>query len=129
MRQRGRRSAEALAISRIDGKPPRLTAPAGLNAKERALFEQLVNAADPQHFRRTDIPVLIGFVQASLLSRKLGRDSDATRTMASLATRLRLTPASRTDPKTIARQRLPAAIGPWRKEPCEDSDDDEKVLQ
>lgn len=51
MRQRGRRSAEALAIN-VSGAPTRLTAPSGLNAKERAQFEELVNAADPNHFRK-----------------------------------------------------------------------------
>jgi hypothetical protein len=73
MRQRGRRSAEALAIN-VSGAPTRLTAPSGLNAKERAQFEELVNAADPNHFRKGDTPLLVSLAQATLLAQKLGRD-------------------------------------------------------
>jgi hypothetical protein len=131
MRQRGRKSATRLAINNVDGSPPRLVLPAGLNAKERALFEQVVNATDPGHFRKGDVPMLIAFVQASLLSRALGRDSSqikewerATRTLASLATRLRLTPHSRTRPETIARQQQPAA-GSWNKVPWESETEEE----
>ena len=123
MRQRGRRSAEALAINNVDGSPPRLTAPAGLNTKERVLFEQLVHTTSPSHFRASDASLLVAFVQAILLSRKLGRDlskvaewEKATRTMASLATRLRLTPQSRSDPKTIARMQQPNdGVAPWHR--------------
>jgi hypothetical protein len=132
MRQRGRRSAEALAINNVDGTPSRLATPIGLNVKERALFEQLVKTTDPRHFRATDTSMLVAFVQAVLLSRQLGRDPSktrewerATRTMASLATRLRLTPASRTRPETIARQRPLDGVAPWpRAEQTPDEDDE-----
>ena len=57
-------------------------------------------------------------MQATLLARraiaKAGRDRDAlavlekaTRMQATLATRLRLAPQARTDPKTLARQEVP----------------------
>ena len=96
MRQRGRKSVEQLLIN-VSGEPLRLETPAGLNAKEREMFAELVNSTNPDHFRPSDIPMLIAFVQASLLSRKLARSgtiSDwekATRCLSSLATRLRLT--------------------------------------
>jgi hypothetical protein len=110
MRQRGRKSAEALAIN-VSGEPPRLTPPAGLNPKERAAFVELVNAADPRHFRRSDAPMIVALVQATIKARELGRDpaktqdwERASRVMMALATKLRLTPQCRTRPESIARQ-------------------------
>ena len=54
--------------------------------------------------------MLVSYVQATLLSRVTARDpkmiavwEKATRMQATLATRLRLAPQSRTDPKTLAR--------------------------
>ncbi|MGB9394444.1 MAG: hypothetical protein WCB32_06625 [Pseudolabrys sp.] len=79
------------------------------------LFTELVAACDARHFVESDLPLLVSYVQATLLSRSTARDPDkiaiwekATRMQATLATRLRLAPQSRTDPKTIARglQRL-----------------------
>ena len=109
MRQRGRKSAEALAIN-VSGEPPRLTPPAGLSPKERAAFVELVNAADPRHFRRSDVPMIVALVQATIKARELGRDPSktqdwerASRVMMALATKLRLTPQCRTRPESIAR--------------------------
>jgi hypothetical protein len=120
MRQRGRRSAEALAIN-VSRAPSRLTAPSSLNAKERAQFEALIDASDPKHFRKSDIPLLVSLAQAALLSHKLGRDPDrigewekVTRVQAMLATKLRLTPQSRTDPKTVARMQQ-NGTAPWHR--------------
>ena len=124
MRQRGRKSADLIAMN-VDGRPPRLTVPSGLNAKESALAQELIDSAAPEHFRATDAPLLVALVQATLMSRSLARDATkardpakiaswekATRTMASLATKLRLSPQSRTDPKTVGRDIRP----PWLKE-------------
>jgi hypothetical protein len=137
MRQRGRRSAEALAIN-VSGAPTRLTAPSGLNAKERAQFEELVNAADPNHFRKGDTPLLVSLAQATLLAQKLGRDptkvgewEKATRVQMSLATKLRMTPQARFDRKTIG------SMQPGGNDPNSDEDeewpraaaDDKKDLQ
>jgi hypothetical protein len=78
-----------------------------------------------KHFVPSDLPLLISFVQATLLSRKAiakaAGDKDAlatwekaTRMQATLATRLRLAPQSRTDPKTLARQPTPRlTLAPW----------------
>jgi hypothetical protein len=125
MRQRGRKSAANVVALSVNGLSPRLTAPPGLSTAERSLFNELIGACDPRHFVRSDLPLLVSFVQATLLSRraasKLTKDprmvrtwETATRMQATLATRLRLAPQARTDPKTIARQQ-PAYHGakPW----------------
>ena len=124
MRQRGRQSAAAnLVPLSVDGRPPRLTTPPGLRTDEQTLFNELVGACDPRHFVKSDIPLLISYVQSTLLSRdaaaKLENDprlvavwEKATRMQATLATRLRLAPQARTDPKTIARQQTAVLSGP-----------------
>jgi hypothetical protein len=63
---------------------------------------------------QSDLPLLVSYVQATLLARRaataLAKDismiaiwEKATRMQATLATRLRLAPQARSDPKTIAR--------------------------
>lgn len=109
MRQRGRKSVANLV--RVDGAPPRLNPPADLNDDEWMLFVELINACSPQHFVQSDLPLLVSYVQATLLARSMARDPEkiavwekAVRMQATLATRLRLAPQARTDPKSIARQ-------------------------
>lgn len=111
MRQRGRRSAVDLATIGIDGKPPKLQPPPYLNQAERQLFVELIGSCAPSHFVESDLPLLASFVQATLLSRGAARDpkligvwEKAVRVQATLATRLRLAPQSRVDPKTLTRQ-------------------------
>jgi hypothetical protein len=99
----------------VSGLPRRLTAPSGLSADERAQFNELVGACDPRHFVKSDMSLLVSYVQSTLLSRRaasqMRRDPDmvtvwekATRMQATLATRLRLAPQARTDPLTVARR-------------------------
>jgi hypothetical protein len=121
MRQRGRPSADLVALPNVSGEPERLTPPADLDEAEAALFAELVGACSPRHFVKSDLPLLVSFVQATLLARGTARDPEkvatwerAVRVQATLATRLRLAPQARTDPKTVARQapqRLTPA--PW----------------
>jgi hypothetical protein len=120
MRQRGRKSAANLVTLRVDGAPPRPHPPAYLQDDERMLFTELVAACDARHFVESDLPLLVSYVQATLLSRSTARDPDkiaiwekATRMQATLATRLRLAPQSRTDPKTIARGLQRLGPQPW----------------
>ena len=121
MRQRGRRSAADLVTLRVDGTPPRLTAPSSLSEDERKLFAELVNACDPRHFVEGDLPLLVSFVQATLMARnsanapsKITIWERAVRVQAMLATRLRLAPQALTDPKTLARQQAQAhQCAPW----------------
>jgi hypothetical protein len=119
MRQRGRKSAD-LAVINVDGKPPKLTPPPDLRDDERALFIELIDATDTRHFRPTDLPLLTSFIQATLLARstaynpnKVATWEKAVRVQAALATRLRLSPQSRTDPKTIGRQQARPFKRPW----------------
>jgi hypothetical protein len=109
------------------GLPPRLTAPSGLSIEERNLFNELVGACDPRHFVKSDRPLLVSYVQSTLLSRtaaaKMTKNVDwvktwetATRMQATLATRLRLAPQARTDPLTIARQQAAYHSGPSESE-------------
>jgi hypothetical protein len=122
MMQRGRKSAAALSV--IDIKSvPRLRTPPGLTDAEDALFRQLVGQCAADHFVPSDSPMLVAYVQAVLLTRgafKMLDDSgmgfqqwqSAAKTMATLATKLRLCPHSRSDPKTITRHSRELGIGP-----------------
>lgn len=146
MRQRGRKSAASLlVVNNVDGTPPRLPTPVGLNTRERVVFEMLVNACSPNHFRKSDTPLLVSYVQACLLSHRLGRTNKlkeweaSVRVMVALSTKLRLNPHTRSDPKTVAREPDPwlrKLRKPWEsKHPSDpaydaaDDDDDEKKLQ
>jgi len=122
MRKRGRKSGDELAVINVNGDPPRLDPPPTLTDPERALFVELVQACSPKHFVPSDLPLVVSYVQATLLSRRavtsaatapamLALWEKATRMQATLATRLRLSPQARTDPKTIGRQ-MPQRIGP-----------------
>ena len=122
MRQRGRRSAANLVTLHVDGAPARLEPPVCLNNRERKLFSELIAACDPCHFVESDLPLLTSFAQATVLAQTTANDPDkietwalAVRLQATLATRLRLAPQARTDPKTIARRAIEQrpAIAPW----------------
>jgi len=127
MRKRGRKSADELAVINVNGDPPRLDPPPTLTDPERALFVEIVQACSPKHFVPSDLPLVVSYVQATLLSRQavtnaatapamLALWEKATRMQATLATRLRLSPQARTDPKTIGRQ-MPQRVGPppWER--------------
>src|SRR4051794_2412638 len=108
MRQRGRKAAHLLAVPVIEAPSPSPDPPPGLTEPEQTLFTEIAAAAP--HLRPSDAELLASYVQATLMSRRAARDPDgidvwekATRLQVSLATRLRLTPQSRTDPKTLAR--------------------------
>jgi hypothetical protein len=114
MLQRGRKSLANVTALRVDGKPSRLAPPPHLNATERKLFTDLVAATNAKHFTESDSPLLVSYVQATLLSRraikKAGRDAralstweKACRMQAVIATKLRLAPQSRIDRKAVTR--------------------------
>lgn len=124
MLQRGRKSTANVAAPNLSGESSRLTPPSLLNNEERALFVELVGACDALHFRKSDLPLLVSFIQSTLISRAAAHDPDkailwekAVRMQATLATRLRLSPQSRTDPKTIGRNQPYLGRKPW--EPVE----------
>jgi len=130
--QRGRKSSAAtLAAPNVTGRPSPLTPPASLNDDERALFCELVGACATEHFRKSDLPLLTSFVQATLIARDAAHDPDkatlwekAVRMQATLATRLRLSPQSRTDPKVVAREG-PRLRYPWEPIEKKETDDDD----
>ena len=118
-----RKSVASFEVVAVDGKPDRLSPPPHLNKAERNLFSEIVGAVDAQHFVEGDLPLLCSYVTATLIARKASHDvsminvwEKAARMQATLATRLRLSPQSRLDPKTVAR-RLPERSGPapWER--------------
>ena len=120
MAQRGRKSVANLATLQVDGAPPKLQPPAYLEADEQLLFYELIDACSPQHFRPSDMPLVVSYVQATLISRNAAHEPDkitlwekAVRMQATLATRLRLSPHSRISPKTVARQQPRRGPPPW----------------
>jgi phage terminase small subunit len=131
MGQRGRKSAAALAVIGVDGNPNRLLPPASLSDAERAVFVDVVTACDPTHFQPSDLPLLCRYCEAAVLGEQAalelrrgavvdGKPSPwitiqekAVRAMVSLSMRLRLSPQSRIDPKTLGRKEAYAGPKPW----------------
>src|SRR5262245_10259813 len=113
MMQRGRKSAAALSVVAIE-TVPRLRPPPGLAKAEEDLFRLIVGQCAADHFVPSDGPMVVAYCQAVLLSRSAFRQftetgmgfqtwQQAARTMATMATKLRLCPHSRSDPKTVGR--------------------------
>ncbi len=127
MGKRGRLSAEALLLPRVDGSQRRVRPPAGLDRDVTALFRQLVGGCDPQHFMESDSPLLIEYCRAVLLAERAHRElqrkgpvlnskpspwilvqEKSVRSMVALSLRLRVSPQARLRPETTARR----ALGP-----------------
>ena len=121
---RGRKSANALSVLKVDGKPNPLKPPAHLGKDERRRFIDLVESVDTTHFRPGDLPLICRYVEADALAERaaaeLRRDGPvldgkpnawltvqekSVRALVALSMRLRLSPQSRTDPKTVGRHR------------------------
>ena len=131
MRQRGRKSGAGLGILQVDGKPNRLNPPPSLSAAERAIFFDVVAACDRDHFRPSDLPLVVRYVEAAALGDQAaaqlrlgavitGKPSPwitvqekAVRAMVALSMRLRLSPQSRIDAKTLGRQEVRQGPAPW----------------
>ncbi|MGB8106625.1 MAG: P27 family phage terminase small subunit [Pseudolabrys sp.] len=131
MRQRGRKSGAGLGILQVDGKPNRLDPPTSLSTAERAIFCDVVAACDRDHFRPSDLPLLVRYVEAAALGDQAaeqlrlgavinGKPSPwitvqekAVRAMVALSMRLRLSPQSRIDAKTLGRQEVRQGPAPW----------------
>jgi hypothetical protein len=120
-----RRSFASLTTLPINGKPRRLTAPETLTDPERALFDEIVGSCSPKHFTLSDRSLLVTYVQATLIAqqasqkaatdpKELARWEKACRVQATLATRLRLSPQARSDPKSVLRQQPKDLPVPWR---------------
>jgi phage terminase small subunit len=116
-----RQSSAALAVN-VDGKPSRLKPPAHLGAAERKAFVELVASCDARHFKPSDMPLLCRYVEADVLAEMAAKElrrgtvvggkvnpwlvvqEKCVRALVALSMRLRLSPQSRLDPKTIARR-------------------------
>jgi phage terminase small subunit len=115
--KRGRASAAQLSVVPIAAGRKPISPPDDLDASTRKLFVELVSSLPHDHFHKSDIPLLVTYCNATVISQKcykgLLKDRQffnewerACRTQATLATRLRLAPQSRNDPKTVGmRQR------------------------
>lgn len=102
------KSADVIAIG-TNRLQPRLHPPTSLSKDERALFAEIVASRDPRHFVESDLPLLVSYVQATLMAHAMAREAGKTadwekavRVQAMLARSLRLTPQSRMDPKVSA---------------------------
>lgn len=131
MLKRGRKSLASRLIPNVTGEQPRVTAPATLTPRERKLFNEIVAACAPDHFRESDVPLLANYIAVTLLTqttrnkrKEFTTYEKACRLQKSLATSLRLAPSTRSDPKTIARQNVgPFLPVPWENEDRSENDD------
>jgi hypothetical protein len=107
----------------VDGRPNRLQPPPDLEPTGKRLFGDLVASCPPEHFRPSDLPLLIEYVRETVLARQAADEMSksggpvaggvvnpwfgiwqrATRTMCVLSTRLRLNPQSRLHQKSVHR--------------------------
>ena len=130
MGQRETKSAaeQATPLKVISVDHARLKPPAYLTGAARKVFEETVSCSDPKHFRKNELGVLVAYCEAIVLSRHYAaefaseRDEgfdlshrhwlEATKLVATLATRLRLTPHSRIDARGAGRPRSAMKM-PW----------------
>jgi len=121
-----RRSAVSLTVPRVDGRPAPLAAPSDLPDAAAKVWRGLTASTPTDHFRASDVPVLRTYcVTAALLEEaeaELAKGAVVdgkvspwvnvherlSRTLATLALRLRLCPSARQDPKSTGRQKVPS---------------------
>ena len=119
--KRGRKSSEELSLIHLATARKPIEPPATLKAPEARIFGKVVASCAVNHFRKADITA---FATATHLSRfyadQIGETETAfknweaaVRLQISLATKLRITPQSRYDPKTIARNEPSDGPAPW----------------
>jgi phage terminase small subunit len=127
-----RKLVAALSVVRVDGRPNRLKPPASVSEPERETFVAIVTACDARPFRSSDIRLLYRYFEVIVLGEQASRQlrqggavvdgkpspwitvqEKAVRAMVSLSMRLRLSPQSRADSKTIALQKSYRGRPPW----------------
>lgn len=113
--KRGRASSADLGVIAFPSRVKTLEPGRDLNASEARLFREIITSLPPDYFIKSDAPMFSAYIQAACLSRQLGKRvakephlapawERATRVMSILATKLRLTPRSRTDTKMLSRK-------------------------
>jgi len=127
MAQRGRKSAASNVVSiAAIGIRPTLTPCRPLSRSEKRVFDLV--AKEHQHLRAIDAPLLTGFVIAcaQMFTTKDASDFEKmARVALSFATRLRLSPQSITQPRTLGRHYADAAESSGLPKPWEMPDDDD----
>jgi len=121
----------AWASSRWTGSQTALTRRPRFPQPSRAIFFDVVAACDRDHFRPSDLPLVVRYVEAAALGDQAaaqlrlgavitGKPSPwitvqekAVRAMVALSMRLRLSPQSRIDAKTLGRQEVRQGPAPW----------------
>ena len=107
-------AAELAVVPRLADHHRRITAPDGMTVEKTELFRKIVEDCDARHFAQSDAPLLRTYCQAILLGElafasaqaspsALGDWEKCCRTIAMLSVKLRLSPHSRSDPKTVMR--------------------------
>lgn len=115
VQHRGRRSTASLSVRAGSGPPP-IEPPDHLSEDEAAMFREIVAECKPGHFVPTDRLLLAALVHANVLMKsafeRANRTGDikdvsaferSARTVALLATKLRLAPQSRMDGRVAER--------------------------
>jgi len=115
-----RKSAASLAITSVNRLPSRLKPPATLSDLARAEFLRIVTAESPNHFKKSDLSLLVRYCEASGLAEQAERQfqaesppnprwlttwEKASKIMKDMALRLRLSPQSR-QPNTPKRENV-----------------------
>jgi hypothetical protein len=110
------RQSSASRAFRVHTSAERLRAPPELTAAEKRVFIDLVATNKPEHFRPSDLPLMVAYTHAIVLesplarqitdksdSALIGRWERACKVMTALCQRLRLSPQSRTPTHTAPR--------------------------
>jgi len=132
--QRGRKSAAAMnVVSLPTNSTPRISPRPEASAQVRALFAEIVASVDHTHWRPSDSYLVESYAQAIITERTayqmialegmiigartsawLAVAERATKQIVALSMRLRLSPQSRNDPKTVGRRSRNIGIAkPW----------------
>jgi len=109
-----------------------ITALKPLSPPEQKIFSMV--AAENPHLRQSDSVLLTAFAKAGIGSFNTDNAQDferLSRTLMSLATKLRISPQSRVDPKSLGRRIADQPVGPrcpkpWDRDRDRDDDDDDE---
>jgi hypothetical protein len=108
------RQSSASRAFKVHSSAERLRPPPELTTAEKKIFVELVATNKPEHFRPSDLPLLVAYTHAcaleATLARQIAKDDEvlprwerACKVMTALSMRLRLSPQSRTPTHTAPR--------------------------
>jgi hypothetical protein len=128
MLKRGKPSLQDLSVTPFTPDAVRVRPPQHLRATEAKLFREVVSHCPPSQFGPADQYLLSSFVRVTLIIDAATKDlakskpkdraacmkalDQAIKSQCLLATKLRLTPLSRVDPKKLSRQHVAQRTGP-----------------